>query len=49
MITYFFIINYHLLLIIKIARAVPSIKLKIKTNIAFPPKITLDFFGGLPV
>jgi hypothetical protein len=31
MITYRFIINYNLLIIIKIARAVPSIKLKIGT------------------
>ena len=45
MITYCFIINYHLqLLIIKIAAAVSINKLtKIKTNIAFPPKFAWEF------
>jgi hypothetical protein len=35
------------LLIIKIAEAVPSIKLKIKTNVAFPPKIAREFLFAL--
>ena len=49
MITYCFIINYHLLFIIKIAEAVSINKTKNlnKTNIAFPPKIAREFLFAL--